>query len=51
MSNGGGLHAAVREQRGKAVPDSGEEPYEIDVTTPSVARMYDYYLGGNSLYT
>jgi S-adenosyl methyltransferase len=50
MSNGGGLHAAVREQRGKAVPDSGEEPYEIDVTTPSVARMYDYYLGGKDNY-
>jgi hypothetical protein len=50
MSNGGGLHAAVREQRGKAVPDSGEEPYEIDVITPSVARMYDYYLGGKDNY-
>lgn len=50
MSNGGGLHPAVREQRGKAVPDSGEEPHEIDVTMPSVARMYDYYLGGKDNY-
>jgi S-adenosyl methyltransferase len=51
MSNGGGgLHAAVREQRGKSVPDSGEEPYDIDVSTPSVARMYDYYLGGKDNY-
>jgi hypothetical protein len=50
MSNGGGLHAAVREQRGTAVPDRGEEPHEIDITTPSVARMYDYYLGGKDHY-
>lgn len=50
MSNGGGLHAAVREERGKAVPDRGEEAREIDVTTPSVARMYDYYLGGKDNY-
>lgn len=50
MSNGGGLHAAVREERGKAVPDRGEEAHTIDVTTPSVARMYDYYLGGKDNY-
>jgi len=51
MSNGGGSHAAVREERGKAVPDSGEMPGEIDVTRPSVARMYDYYLGGKDNYS
>jgi SAM-dependent methyltransferase len=50
MSNGGGLHAAVREERRKAVPDSGEIPREVDVTRPSVARMYDYYLGGKDNY-
>jgi hypothetical protein len=50
MSNGEGLHAAVREERGKAVPDSGEMPREVDVTRPSVARMYDYYLGGKNNY-
>jgi len=50
MSNGGGLHAAVQEQRGAAVPDRAEETHEIDVTTPSVARMYDYYLGGKDNY-
>jgi hypothetical protein len=32
------------------VPGRGEEPHEIDVTTPSVARMYDYYLGGKDNY-
>jgi hypothetical protein len=50
MSNGGGSRAAVREERGTAVPDWGEEAREIDVTTPSVARMYDYYLGGKDNY-
>jgi S-adenosyl methyltransferase len=50
MSNGGGSRAAVREERGTAVPHWGEEAHEIDVTTPSVARMYDYYLGGKDNY-
>jgi hypothetical protein len=50
MSNGGGLHAVVREERRTVVPDRGEEAHEIDVTTPSVARMYDYYLGGKDNY-
>ncbi len=50
MSNGGGLHAAIREERRKAVPDSGGMPREVDVTRPSVARMYDYYLGGKDNY-
>jgi hypothetical protein len=50
MSNGGGLHAATREERGTVVPGTGGEPREIDVTTPSVARMYDYYLGGKDNY-
>jgi hypothetical protein len=50
MSNGGGLHAVVREQREAAVPDRSEETHEIDVATPSVARMYDYYLGGKDNY-
>ena len=25
-------------------------PLGLDVTTPNVARMYDYYLGGNDNY-
>ena len=50
MSNGGGLHSAVREERGKAVPDRGEMPREVDFSRPSVARMYDYYLGGRDNY-
>jgi hypothetical protein len=49
MSNGCGLDAAVREERGKAVPDRGEMQ-EVDFTRPSVARMYDYYLGGKNNY-
>jgi len=50
MSNGGGSRAAVREERGTTVPDRGEEAHEIDFNTPSVARMYDYYLGGKDNY-
>jgi hypothetical protein len=50
MSNGGGLRAAAREERGKSVPDRDEMPREVDVSRPSVARMYDYYLGGKDNY-
>jgi SAM-dependent methyltransferase len=51
MSNGGGgSHAAVREERGKAMPDGEDMPPEVDFTRPSVARMYDYYLGGKDHY-
>ena len=46
MSNGGGTNPAVREERGKAVPNKREMPPEVDFGRPSVARMYDYYLGG-----
>jgi S-adenosyl methyltransferase len=49
MSNGGGGSRAVaREERGKAMHDIEDMPSGVDPATPSVARMYDYYLGGNS---
>jgi SAM-dependent methyltransferase len=31
---------------GKSRPDKREMPPEVDFSRPSVARMYDYYLGG-----
>jgi hypothetical protein len=30
------------------VPDDGREPPEIDTSVPHVARVYDYWLGGNN---
>jgi S-adenosyl methyltransferase len=50
MSNGGGSQTAVRQERDEAMPDSDKMPYEVDVTRPNVARMYDYYLGGKDNY-
>jgi len=51
MSNGGGgSHTAVQEEREKAMAESDEMPGEVDFTTPNVARMYDYYLGGKDNY-
>jgi hypothetical protein len=51
MSNGGGgSHAAVQEERDKAMPDSDDMPRDVDFTTPNVARIYDYYLGGKDNY-
>lgn len=51
MSNGGGgSRAAVREERGMAMPDKEDLQGEVDFTRPSVARMYDYYLGGKNHY-
>lgn len=50
MSNGGGPHAVIREDRGKAMPDSDDMPGGLDFTRPNVARMYDYYLGGKDHY-
>jgi hypothetical protein len=47
MSNGGGRsRAPVRDEQGGAAPGGGDTPHEIDTGTPSVARIYDYYLGG-----
>jgi hypothetical protein len=51
MSNGGGgSHTAVQEERDKAMPDSDDMPRDVDFTTPNVARIYDYYLGGKDNY-
>jgi hypothetical protein len=51
MSNGGGgSRAAVREEQGKAAPGTKGMPSGVDPATPSVARMYDYYLGGKDNY-
>jgi hypothetical protein len=51
MSNGGGgSRTTVREERGKAIRDGDDMPPEVDFTRPSVARMYDYYLGGKDHY-
>jgi hypothetical protein len=47
MSNGGGGSlVTLREEQGKAMTDSEYMPSSVDPATPSVARMYDYYLGG-----
>lgn len=51
MSNGGGgSPVALREEQAKAMPDSEYMPSGVDPATPSVARMYDYYLGGKDNY-
>lgn len=51
MSNGGGgSPVALREEQAKAMPDSEYMPTGVDPATPSVARMYDYYLGGKDNY-
>jgi hypothetical protein len=30
--------------------DGGEMPHDVDFSTPSIARIYDYYLGGKDNY-
>jgi SAM-dependent methyltransferase len=40
----------AREEWGKAMPDIEDMPSSVDPATPSVARMYDYYLGGKDNY-
>lgn len=32
------------------MPDAGEMPYDVDFSTPNIARIYDYYLGGRDNY-
>ncbi|MFF3443908.1 SAM-dependent methyltransferase [Streptosporangium sp. NPDC002721] len=34
------------EDRNEAMPDKGRLPAEIDTTKPSIARVYDWFLGG-----
>jgi hypothetical protein len=50
MSNGGGSQAAVHQKRDGAMPDSDDMSHEVDFSTPNVARIYDYYLGGKDNY-
>jgi SAM-dependent methyltransferase len=32
------------------MPDGGEMPQDVDFSTPNIARIYDYYLGGKDNY-
>lgn len=51
MSNGGGgSHTAIQKEQGQVMPGSDDMPYEVDLSQPNVARMYDYYLGGKYNY-
>jgi S-adenosyl methyltransferase len=51
MSNGGGRsHTAIRQERDETMPDGDDMPFEVNFSTPNVARMYDYYLGGKDNY-
>lgn len=49
MSNGR-LRAAIHEGRDGVMPDSNDIPHGVDLSTPNVARIYDYYLGGKDNY-
>lgn len=49
MSNGG-PRTGVYEEQGRAMTDNHDTPQELDVSTPNVARIYDYYLGGKDNY-
>ena len=51
MSNGGGgSHTAIQKEQRQIMPGSDDMPYEVDLSQPNVARMYDYYLGGKDNY-
>ncbi len=51
MSNGGGgSHTAIQKEQGQVMPGSDDMPYEVDLSQPNAARMYDYYLGGKDNY-
>jgi hypothetical protein len=44
------LSIGRRPESGRAVPDVTAAPVGINATNPSVARMYNYYLGGKDNY-
>jgi hypothetical protein len=50
MSNGGGSHTAVREEREKAKRSGDGMPHKVDSGEPNAARIYDLYLGGKDHY-
>ena len=49
MSNGG-PRIVVHKERDEVVGDSNDMPYRVGFSTPNVARIYDYYLGGKDNY-
>ena len=49
-SGGGGSHTAIQKEQGQVMPGSDAMPHEVDLSQPSVARIYDYYLGGKDNY-
>jgi S-adenosyl methyltransferase len=50
MSNGGGRSLPLHDEQSGAAPGGGDSLPEIDTGTPSITRIYDYYLGGRENY-